>query len=157
MDTSTFVCMLRERNSVVDAKRVDNCCEEHVLSDERKEVVSFHVRHGMLKMFCWHLQFFQEHECWVDKVCDHEKTRKHEPDMQFWASRDNNYEHEVQECVKPRYLTHEQLNNMPTVETEQFCCTFWVREFFSNLCLDAQNYNYFPYCVEYSICPVAQV
>ena len=118
MDSFTFVRMLRERNSVVDAKRVDNCCEKHVFSNERKEVVCFHVRHGMLKMWCWHLELFQKHESWIDEVCDHEPTRKIKPDSQFRAIHDNDYEHEVQERVKPRYLSHKELNNMPAVETE---------------------------------------
>ena len=118
MDTFTFVSMLGERDSVVDAKRVYNCSEKHIFSNKRKEIVGFHVRHGMLKMWCWHLQFFQKHKCWVDKVCNHEPTRQYKPNSQFRAIHDNNYEHEVQKCVKPRYLSHKELNNMPAVETE---------------------------------------
>ena len=137
MDSFTFVRMLRERNSVVDAKRVDNCCEKHVLSNEREEVIRFHVRHGMLKMGCWHLQLFQKHECWVEEVCNHEPTCQYKPDSQFRAIHDNDNEHKVQECVEPCYLSHKEFNNMPAVETEQLFCTLWVLELTTNLCLDA--------------------
>ena len=81
---------LEEGLGVVDAEGVHHSGQQHVLSQERQEVVCLHVGHCVLQMRLGHPQLLQQHVEREDKISHHEKARDRKPYLEVWQASHNN-------------------------------------------------------------------